>query len=640
MQNKSTRTASLANSTLGSLKEINLINRALRASFASLGVFILGFCLAPTLASEASAASTVSTAVSWDPISLTLDPHGDIDFGEVIPSSRDTTVGNYGTQKVVKKAIDITTNGDYYAVYLSTIGNDNSLSTSADTIQAIPAIGSAFDPESASSGASFSQTSWGFAIPTISTSATLSAYDSFLASSSDTTANNLSKLGTGSTVYNTGAWSAVPALADVKQIYSNSTNVVTGFSSGDSFNIYYSIMVDTNTLSGAYENEVVYTAIATASAGDVSYNVTRDQEILTAGSNETETLQLDLATVPESLTASDIVVRLVPHSIFASNNYSVANLTLTDYPDCSVSSVTSSGQSATIICSVPKFGAKGSTDTAGTYAIADSNTYDFWVQVTLPDSSTVDYISHYQDGTNDVATVTYKTGLQSINTSNNKLITTMQGMSGSICENTLAYDSDNSATTTFSLTDVRDSIDYNVRKLGNNCWMVSNLRFVGTSLDVTTSDTDVSKSFTYTDQTQSTSSVEPRIHSGTDNNGDPTVWYNYAAASALTITGSNNINEAQYSICPKNWTLPNYVQAKKIVDEYNGGFIPVWGGNYPDTNFHLPLYGFWWTSTARNDWNRHALSLKSDSMTWSFNQYYGYLNRAMAEYIRCVARDQ
>ena len=625
-----------------------LYRHLLGASVAGLGVFVLGFILLPTLSAEAHATETVTTAVNWRTISLTLNPHGDIDFGEVIPSSRDTSVGNYGTQKVVKKAIDVTTEGDYYAVYLSTVGSNNALSTSDDTVQAIPPIGG-----SSLTPSTFSQTAWGFSVPYVDgkssslfpTPATLSTYDSFLADTTDVTANNLTKLGTGSSVYNTGSWLAVPTLGNSTQIYRNSTNAAAGFDSGDSFNIYYSVMVDTDTMSGTYENEVIYTAMASFSGGDVSYNVSRDKDVATSYPGETETLRIDLATSPSSLTTNDIKIRLVPHSIFTSNNYSVASLVETDYPSCTTTSVTSSGQSAIITCATPTFGAKGSTDTAGTHTVADNSTYDFWVKVTTPDNNTLDYVSHYQDGASDVASLTYHVGLQSKNTGGNTLVTTMQQMSSSVCQNTTNYDSTASVATTFSLTDSRDSISYNVRKLGDDCWMVNNLRFVGngigntTTLNSATSDVASSTNIAFKDLTLGDSFDEARIHIGVDNNDNSTVWFNYAATTAMTIAGSNNTNKAEHSLCPKNWTLPSKQQGAAVM-EYD--FNPVTGGAYYTgsvRSYDLP-YGYWYMNEESNGGtNREILAYSQNNQQYDPYGYWHWYTRAMGLFVRCVARD-
>ncbi|MBR2587317.1 hypothetical protein IKE71_03005 [Candidatus Saccharibacteria bacterium] len=584
------------------IKQINAINRCLGISFAGLAVLVLGFIFAPTLISEASATENVATAVSWDVVSLTLDPGGDVNFGEVVPSSRDISIGNFGTQKVVKKNVTVTTNGDYYAVYLSTFGENNALKTSSDTVQAIPPIG---NRAAGADSSSFATTSWGFAIPTSETASIFSAYDDFLVNPADTQANNLTKLGTGSVVYNTGLWSAVPTLSNVSLIHQQSTNVATGFSSGDNFPIYYSIMIDTDTMAGTYENQVVYTAIARAGRGDISYNVSRDKDIATSYPGEMEVLRIDLAVTNSGLTpalaTSDLEIRLVPHNVIANNNYSVVGLVATDYPICVPASVTSEGQSAEIGCSLPLMGAKGSTDIAGDHVVTEGSTYDFWVKVTLPDTSTVDYVSHYKEDTTDVASLTYKTGLQSINTSGDFLITKMQQMTGSVCLATnmwnsqtgssariydyrgqdgdnplLAVGADANGVSSFILTDTRDSKPYLIRRLADgDCWMVQNLNLdLATVGTITTANTDISSNWTpslrygqtgtaYGDDSEIFVSMYDSKYKYYDasegaiktddsyNQAHATSYFgNYYTSSAVTA-------EKRGSICPTGWQIPN-----------------------------------------------------------------------------------
>ena len=659
--------ASTPGNSLGNIKQRIIYNRMLGISIAATAIFILGFVLAPTLGAEAHATEDVSAAVSWRNITLSLDPgynpstgtsgSGDIDFGEVIPSSIDTSTPgseNYGTQKVVKKTINVTTEGNYYAVYLSVPGTNNSLSVSGDTVREIPAI----TPASGDSSTTFSTTSWGFAIPYVAgkssdafpAPAILSAYDSFLASSSDATANNLTKSGTGSAVYNTGVWAPVPTLANVEQIYKNSTNAVAGFDSGDNFDIYYSIMVDTNTMAGIYENEVIYTAIASSSALDeVSQNVSRSEAEVTSGT--IELLQVDLATTnmpSNGIVAGDVWVYLVPHSIIVANNYSVENLTRTDYPRCWVNSISDDN---TITCGMPAFNEKGSTDATGAYKVIDGAEYDFWVRVNTPVGEVLEYVSHYKDGNTDVASVKYGVGLQSYSAGGDKLITQMQQMSPSVCRYTTVYDSTKSEKTTFELEDSRDNKTYNVRKLGNDCWMVQNLRFTETSLDQTTTDIDVSKTIAYDELVNSDSSIansltDARIHVGVDNNGDPTVWYNYAAATALTITGSSNTSEATHSLCPKNWKLPAKDDFdKKIVDNdiqlgpnkyyFSMDFAPVTGGRYWSGYSNYSNVAWWWTSTAYNYLQRWDPRYATASLS---SGIIDNDSRATGDYVRCIAR--
>ncbi|MBR2587097.1 hypothetical protein IKE71_01835 [Candidatus Saccharibacteria bacterium] len=645
--------------TLGNIKSRNLIRQLLGASVGALAIFILGFCLVPTLISEASATQEVSASVTWQAISLTLDPHGDINFYDIIPSGRDTASGAYGTQKVVKKQIDVTTEGQYYAVYLSTTDADNSLTVSEDSARSIPATS-----DSIVSG--FAQSSWGYAVPTTETSATLSAYDSFLANASgiDTAANNLTKTGTGSQVYNTGKWSSVPSLGNAVQIQRNSTNVVSGFDSGDSFYIYYSIMVDNDVLSGTYENQVLYTAIASTSSLDtLSENIMRDKDTALSMMNELETLEVDLVATDSTLTISDINIYLVPHSIIATNNYDVSSLTATDYPKCATNSIDTTGASsnsisATITCKLPPIGTTGTTSSS--HAIAQAGEYDFWVIINTPNGqSTISYLSHCRatddttGTTSDIASITYSTGigLQTIHTADGDpdnaeaYVKTMQEMTGSICQNTTAFDSASSAATTFSLKDVRDDISYRIRKLGDDCWMVDNLRFVGTTLDPETSDVAVATNINYEDAAVSWSFTEAKLHEGLDPNGDPTVWYNYAVATAMTVAVSIDTawTEAEHSLCPANWKLPSASQAESMYP-FQLAFLPVAGGSYDPsgstTSLNAKGNAYWKTSTP----NRKSAYTPggSENIQWVgsvLGRDAGYPQRACAQYVRCVARD-
>ena len=129
------------------------------------------------------------------------------------------------------------------------------------------------------------------------------------------------------------------------------------------------------------------------------------------------------------------------------------------------------------------------------------------------------------------------------------------------------------------------------------------------------------------------------IHSGTiKSSGDlPTTWYNYALATAGTIseeTGSEhpavNTIKATESVCPKGWTLPNNAQIRANRDVLS--FSPVLGGYYGDgALISSTTYGLWWGSEASNSAVRNALDYFSSGTlyTLSGRRTYGF-------YIRCV----
>ena len=591
--------------SLGNIKSRNLYRKLLGGSLAGLIVFLFIYTLIPTLVSEAHAAEDVSAAITWQAISLTLDPHGDINFYDVIPSQRDASTGAYGTQKVIKKQIDVTTEGQYYAVYLSTASTDNSLSVSGDSARSIPATS-----DSLTSG--FAQSSWGYAAPTSETSGTFSAYDSFLANApgAETTANNLTKTGTGSNVYNTGKWLAVPGLGGAAQIHKNSTNAISGFNSGDSFDIYYSIMVDTDILSGVYENQVLYTAIAsTTSLDTLSENIMRDKATAYSMLDETETLEIDLAATSSALSPSDIKIYLVPHDVITTNNYDISTLTSTDYPECITESVdtagvTDSGISATITCTLPPLESTGTT--SSDYEIEQGGEYDFWVIINTPGGhDTINYLSHYRSAETNIASITYSTGigLQTVHAIDGDpenaeaYVQIMQEMTETICQNTnmwgsvVKYDSNTRASDmsvvrlynsqgetsgsevthgvdksgavdnigTFELTDARDQNNYKVRRLADGeCWMVEDLK-----LDLTTIGTlSLSDSDVLTSWTPNVEEISQPIVSGDTSprfsiTDDGLYKYNWYAATRNIIT-SEESGVANESICPLNWQLPTW----------------------------------------------------------------------------------
>ena len=121
------------------------------------------------------------------------------------------------------------------------------------------------------------------------------------------------------------------------------------------------------------------------------------------------------------------------------------------------------------------------------------------------------------------------------------------------------------------------------------------------------------------------------IHSGTiKTSGDlPTTWYNYALASAGTITGSSNSSIALQSVCPKGWSLPDNTQIDSQRDV--NSFFPVLGGGYGNTTlYNETTRGFWWGSMAYNG-------------AWRYNlRYNGSLyisngdGRSFGFYVRCV----
>ena len=184
-------------------------------------------------------------------------------------------------------------------------------------------------------------------------------------------------------------------------------------------------------------------------------------------------------------------------------------------------------------------------------------------------------------------------------------------------------------------TDSRDNKTYKITKINGRYWMTQNLRFTGTELDPLTSNVGVATTVSYGDLTSGDSYDQARIHEGKDSNGDPTVWYNFAAASAMTITGGSNESDAVYDICPKGWRLPTEDEFAAIRSN-KGAFNPVGGGRYQQGILLVPDFGHWWSSTKVGGNGRYQLY--GNSIRGLSVDYNG--SRDRGHYIRCIMKEQ
>ena len=550
------------------------------ASLAGLVVFALTFILAPYVAVEANAAiNTADATVTWTAASLTFDPdyaatqayiaehssatiedaiavagHGDVSFGDVSPTAN--SGDNKGTMVVVKKQLRTITSGTYYTLFLS-VGGDttNNLVSDTDSAKIIPAINGGWGNPVA-----FTDAAWGYAVPatnisTVYQGATVtptfegaggnSPADTF---ASDTNLDTQLNATTYAAYYNQNTWAAVPLYGSAQQIYSATNN--SGFPSGDTVDVYYAVVADTDILAGTYSNTLMYTAIASTDAIDVaSQNITRSLKYV--GPGITETISFDMTSSTAGfLTANNTHIYVVPHADFVAGydsteeTYTVTSAMTTarengDYDECAftTSNINTSGTGVSITCTMPNEEILGDNDGKGMY--------DFWVHI---DDYNFDYLSKYTSGNNLAAAAQY-VGLQSKD-ANGYVVTTMQEMGPGICASTniwnsgtgsyarilkpgseptissasystenqlvtdnaeeLDYDSDGTITPaeilrgnseinigTFALEDTRDQKHYLVRHLADgNCWMVQNLDLeLSTSGALSSATSDVSNNW-------------------------------------------------------------------------------------------------------------------------------------------------
>ena len=224
--------------------------------------------------------------------------------------------------------------------------------------------------------------------------------------------------------------------------------------------------------------------------------------------------------------------------------------------------------------------------------------------------------------------------------------------------------------------DKRDEKAYTIRRINGTCWLVENLQFVGTELDSTTSNVAPE----YTPQNPyrvngGSGYYDSIADGGTDGNcnhssggfinscihkGDvtiqntpigssassitiSTVWYNYPAASAGTMTKKNSTSPIMYDICPKGWKLPSGTDASSIgntTGTYIAEFNPITGGSYYDGTIVGTSVGqgLWWTTSVKNNQERHFLTYNNTDPNNPYMNYGGWY-KASNIYIRCVMKD-
>jgi len=252
---------------------------------------------------------------------------------------------------------------------------------------------------------------------------------------------------------------------------------------------------------------------------------------------------------------------------------------------------------------------------------------------------------------------------------------TMQNFTSTLCSelaSSTSYD--------YYLKDVRDNQYYSVRYINGNCWMTENLRLGydesnPDNITLTLSSSTSNIESVYTDSSPltiktydlvtfgpSTSSGEcygtydsttktgtgagytnPCIHAGTISATNapfsdidlPTVWYNFAMASADTITGTSNNAVLQYDICSSGWRLPTLAEALSIGDSsstYVEPFNAVYGGAYGrGSNISQNRTAHWWASTVASKPVRRRIGYDSTNTLM-----VGSGTRDGGDYIRCI----
>ena len=189
------------------------------------------------------------------------------------------------------------------------------------------------------------------------------------------------------------------------------------------------------------------------------------------------------------------------------------------------------------------------------------------------------------------------------------------------------------------LMDRRDDNAYTVAKIQGALWMTQNLRITGVvSSQYSNFSTYGSVNVCEGDLTSGDSTTELRCH--VPEEIEDGVWYNFASASAKTITGSSSAVAVE-DICPAGWQLPGY-DANNSPGSINSltstsavsatMFLPEVGGFYRSGLLrNASSQGVWWQSAPNG------------GGSWSLN-YFNSNNSLAIDYglrsdgyrIRCV----
>ena len=219
---------------------------------------------------------------------------------------------------------------------------------------------------------------------------------------------------------------------------------------------------------------------------------------------------------------------------------------------------------------------------------------------------------------------------------------------------------------TATLTDSRDNQQYTVKKINGQLWMTQNLAIGCNGSGTTYGDSVSSKSLTNSNSNVSDDWSTPTALLSTSANSSSTsgydtaamqcsstygAWYNYAAATAGTITGSSNNTAATKDICPAGWHLPtgpnttSGTDINKLVGNTTSGwqvattgltaFSKNTGGFYNNGERMNAgaMFGYWWSATADSTTLRYLLGYDDEFRKFSGNDS---LNRYFGLYVRCV----
>ena len=190
---------------------------------------------------------------------------------------------------------------------------------------------------------------------------------------------------------------------------------------------------------------------------------------------------------------------------------------------------------------------------------------------------------------------------------------------------------------TTTLKDSRDGKEYKIVNIKGQYWMQESLKFTGTRLSPKDSNVGATTTIAYRDFTTEGSYNDAMMHVE-----DGNVWYNYAAASAMTITGESNSTTTTYDICPYGWSLPRESNFAILQQSQNLLQFDPERGFYRATENKIvrqasePVY--WSALSATNDGQKRYTIARAQQIIIPGSPYFTADRKNYGLRIRCVKK--
>ncbi|MBR3323848.1 hypothetical protein IKG16_03135, partial [Candidatus Saccharibacteria bacterium] len=396
---------------------------------------------------------------------------------------------------------------------------------------------------------------------------------------------------------------------------------------GDNLPVTYGFMADTKLTPGTYSTQVTYTAIAETPSYTISS--VSPSELYT--NDQTDKQITILTTTPASELGLGDITAKITNAPSTSAETSTNTVVLTNCTEITqeVSGVSYRGAQCSYSGSL----------VYGTYNVVltsswHSSTYTLVNGFNIRDSRTMSNITYMQEMNPDIC-------MNSTNKQTANLLDTRgQGDNGS------------DTTSTYR---VIKAIG-NVNDPNSECWMTTNLNIYNKT--ITNQDSNITAtSYTIPNTSDSATYTAPTVHVTTNASYAGTVYYNWAATTALQNSLSATSKQTQ-SICPKNWIIPangDSSVAKSwahLLSTYN---ITTAEEAYANSMLGLnKLTGYWNQEGREGGQDFHTVFWSSIPETediylaYNFQYYVNVTNsffsttmsnsKALGATVRCVAR--